>query len=176
MIREHFTEVRVVGHKINERIIKQENMHLEAQSLAALLAKMKAESLAKKYSNHLIIGSDQVLHCQKKKFDKPKNLQEARKNLLSLRGKVHNLASSIFVMNRGKPYFGETKTAKLIFKEISIQEIDDYLKENKKCAMESVGSYRIEDNKKYKFLEIVNGDEETIKGFPLKNFLNKLQK
>lgn len=103
-------------------------------------------------------------------------MQEAKKNLLSLRGKVHNLTSSIFVMNRGKPYFSETKTAKLIFKEISIQEIDDYLKENKKQAMESVGSYRIEDNKKYKFLEIVNGDEETIKGFPLKNFLNKLQK
>ncbi len=176
MIRYHFKNAQIVGHKIDEKMIKQQNKKLDAQNLVALLAKVKAESLADEFADHVIIGSDQILHCNKKKFDKPKDLKEARNNLLDLRGKCHYLESSIFVIKKGKPYFSETKTAQLIFKKISTDKIDEYLNKNKKHVMESVGSYRIEDNKKYKFLEIVSGDEETIKGFPLTNFLNKLRK
>ena len=69
-------------------------------------------------------------------------------------------------------YFEETKEAELLFKNISPKKIEDYLKENKDALM-SVGSYRIEDNCKYNFLEVLKGDHETIIGFPLKNLKNK---
>ena len=43
-------------------------------------------------------------------------------------------------------------------------------------TLSCVGSYKIEDNNKYKFLEIVKGDEESIVGFPIKKFIQKIRK
>ena len=62
------------------------------------------------------------------------------------------------------------------FKTITEQQLDTYLNENNKTALTTVGSYKIEDNEKYKFIKIISGDIETIKGFPLKNFLEKMGK
>ena len=56
------------------------------------------------------------------------------------------------------------------------KKIDEYLSEQKKEVLKSVGSYRIEDNSKYNFLKILKGDYETIIGFPLKNFIKKFMK
>ena len=69
--------------------------------------------------------------------------------------------------------FEETKKAEMLFKKISQIRIEEYLMEKKKDVLMSVGSYRIEDNKKYNFLRVLKGDHETIIGFPLKNLKNK---
>ena len=39
-------------------------------------------------------------------------------------------------------------------------------------ALSCVGSYKIEDNNKHKFIEIVDGNLETIIGFPAKNLID----
>ena len=76
-------------------------------------------------------------------------------------------------MKNQKPYFEETKEAEVLFKNVSQIRIEKYLTEKKKEVLVSVGSYRIEDNKKYNFLKILEGDYETIIGFPLINLKNK---
>ena len=47
---------------------------------------------------------------------------------------------------------------------------------NKTAALSSVGSYKIEDNKKFNFLKIKSGDLETILGFPIESFIEKVCK
>ena len=64
----------------------------------------------------------------------------------------------------------------MLFKKISQKKIDEYLSQQNKEVLKSVGSYRIEDNSKYNFLKILKGDYETIIGFPLKNFIKKFMK
>ena len=72
-----------------------------------------------------------------------------------------------------KSSFEETKEAEIFFRNVSQVRIEEYLRKNKKDVLMSVGSYRIEDNKKYNFLKILKGDHETIIGFPLKNLKSK---
>ena len=48
--------------------------------------------------------------------------------------------------------------------------------QKKQTALSCVGSYKIEENKKYNFLEVVQGDMETIMGFPINNFLERIRK
>ena len=128
------------------------------------------------YSKNVVIGSDQVLVCEGKLIDKPENLSDAKENLINLIGKRHTLISSLYVIKNKKFYFEETKEAEMLFKKIPRKKIDDYLSEQKKEVLKTVGSYRIEDNSKYNFLKILKGDYETILGFPLKNFIKKFMK
>ena len=173
-LKKHFRKAIAVQHKVDEMEIKRKNKDLSFEDLVKLLAKRKAQSIMEDYPGGIVIGSDQLLVCDGKLFNKSRNISEARSNLIKLKGKKHTLISSTYAMKNQKPYFEETKQAKVLFKNVSQIRIEEYLTEKKKEVLMSVGSYRIEDNKKYNFLKILEGDYETIIGFPLINLKNKL--
>ena len=175
-LKQHLDRILVVRHKVDEKKIKDEFIETNFTDLVRLLAKKKAESVMEDYSKNIIIGSDQILVCEGKLINKSENLSDAKNNLINLRGKRHTLISSLYVIKNKKFYFEETKKAEMLFKKISQKKIDEYLSEQKKEVLKSVGSYRIEDNSKYNFLKILKGDYETIIGFPLKNFIKKFMK
>ena len=172
-LKKYFRRAIAVQHKVDEIEIKKENKDLDFRDLVKLLAKRKAQSIMKNYPESIIIGSDQLLVCDGKLFNKSKNISEARSNLIKLKGKKHRLISSTYAMKNQKPYFEETKEAEMLFKNVSQLSIEEYLMEKEKEVLMSVGSYRIEDNKQYNFLKILKGDHETIIGFPLINLKNK---
>ena len=172
-LKKYFRKAIAVQHKVDEMEIKRKNKDLSFEDLVKLLAKRKAQSITGDYHEGIVIGSDQLLVCDGKLFNKSKNISEARSNLIKLRGKKHRLISSTYAMKNQKPYFEETKEAEVLFKNVSQIRIEKYLTEKKKEVLVSVGSYRIEDNKKYNFLKILKGDHETIIGFPLINLKNK---
>ena len=176
MIKKTFNNVKITEHKINEVEEKEKKKNLDGKKLAKHLAKIKAKSVTSETKNSYIIGCDQILECNKKTISKPSSLKEAKKNLLFLTGKNHELHTCIYVLKDTKEFFVEQTTSKLYFKKISEAEIDKYIKENKKTVLSCVGSYKIENNKKYKYLEIIKGDKESIVGFPIKNFLDKIKK
>ena len=175
-LKQHLDRILVVRHKVDEKKIKDEFIETNFTGLVRLLAKKKAESVMEDYSKNIIIGSDQILVCEGKLINKSENLSDAKNNLINLRGKRHTLISSLYVVKNKKFYFEETKKAEMLFKKISQKKIDEYVSQQNKEVLKSVGSYRIEDNSRYNFLKILKGDYETIIGFPLKNFIRKFMK
>ncbi len=175
IIRQYFSNVIIKDHKINEQTIKTKSQNLPPEKLVIYLAKEKARSLLKYYKETIIIGSDQILICKNKRIDKARNLEEAKKKLFFMRGNEHALLSAIYVFKNGKFFFKELKKATLYFRNIIDKEIEKYLEKNNESALRSVGAYRIEENNKHNFVKIISGDIETIKGFPVKNFINKLR-
>ncbi len=147
---------------------------LEPEKLSSDLAKQKALSLKTKYPNDIIIGSDQVLVCDKIIISKPKTLKKAKENLLFLKNKTHKLYSSIYVIKRGEQFFSHLKVAKIFFKNVSDSILNKYISNNKETVLSTVGSYKIEENSKFNFIKILSGDRETILGFPLEDFIKKL--
>tara|TARA_B100001248_G_scaffold259867_1_gene246793 strand:+ start:1273 stop:1857 length:585 start_codon:yes stop_codon:yes gene_type:complete len=166
-------DFEVRPHKIDESIIKKKKTSY--LKIVEELAEAKAHSVVEK-ENEFIIGSDQILVCEEKLIDKPKTVSEAKSNLLFLKNKEHKLISSIAVIYNEIIIFRETKEAKLKMKNISEVDIDAYLSKNIKTALSCVGSYKIEENKRYNFLEVIHGDMETIIGFPVNNFIEKIRK
>ena len=175
-LKQHLDTILVVRHKVDEKKIKDEFIETNFTDLVRLLAKKKAESVMEDYSKNIIIGSDQILVCEGKLINKSESLSDAKNNLINLRGKRHTLISSLYVIKNKKFYFEETKKAEMLFKKISQKKIDEYVSQQNKEVLKSVGSYRIEDNSRYNFLKILKGDYETIIGFPLKNFIRKFMK
>ena len=166
-------EFEVRPHKIDEKTIKEKK--ITYMKIVEELAEAKARSVIEK-ENEIIIGSDQILICEERLIDKPETISEAKSNLLFLKNKKHKLISSVAVIHNKTIIFRETKNAKLKMKNISEVDIDEYLSKNKQTALSCVGSYKIEENKKYDFLEVVQGDMETIIGFPINNFIERIRK
>ena len=160
-------------HKIDESIIKKKKLHFT--KIVETLAKLKAQSVIEN-KEELIIGSDQILICESQLIDKPRTINEAKRNLIFLRNKKHKLISSVVVIYRDEIVFKETKEAILQMKNISDNDIEIYLAKNKETALNCVGSYKIEENSKYNFLEEIEGDLETIIGFPASKFIERIKK
>ena len=160
-------------HKIDESIIKKKKLHFT--KIVETLAKLKAQSVIEN-KDELVIGSDQILICESKLIDKPRTINEAKRNLIFLRNKKHKLISSVVVIYRDEIVFKETKEAILQMKNISDNDIEIYLAKNKETALNCVGSYKIEENNKYNFLEVIKGDLETIIGFPASKFIERIKK
>ncbi len=170
-IKKFIKEVKMIDHLVKEEKIKEKIKN--PNKLALTLAKEKAASVRHMFPEDMIIGSDQVLVCDHTIMSKPKNHNDAIKNLLFLRNKKHFLVSSIFVFKGTKIFFKQVKKAQLVFKDISKEEIERYVNNNENTVFSTVGSYKIEENNKHKFLDVITGDTDVIIGFPIKDFIRK---
>ncbi len=175
MVKKFFNNIRIEKHNVDEQLEKNNKRDLKPEELAKHLAMKKAQSISNIFNDKYIIGCDQILECEGKLLNKPKDLDEAKANLLLLSGKKHKLFTCLYVLKKTKEFFVEETISHLYFKKITIQAIDKYISENIKTALSCVGSYKIEDNDKYNFLEIIEGNKEAIVGFPIKNLIKKFQ-
>ena len=166
-------DFEVRPHKVDERVIKKKK--ITYREIVEELAETKARSVVEK-ENEVIIGSDQILICEERLVNKPETISEAKNNLLFLKDKEHKLISSVAVIYNENIIFRETKKATLKMRNISEVDIDEYLSKNKQTALSCVGSYKIEENEEYNFLEVIRGDMETIIGFPVNNFIERIRK
>ena len=173
VLKKYFASVLTISHKIDEEKFKKSQK--KPEEIVLDIAKKKALSVVKDFKEEMIIASDQILVCAKKIWSKPKNLEAAKKKLLFLKNKTHQLYSSIYVVNKQKFYFKQVKVASVFFADLTQDEIDSYIKANKKTVLSTVGSYKIEENAKYKFISIIKGEIETILGFPIKDFIEKIK-
>jgi septum formation protein len=68
---------------------------------AQRLACEKAITIAKKFTNAVVIGSDQVAHCQGIRLDKPGNAENALRQLLLQRGNTSEFHTAVCVASEG---------------------------------------------------------------------------
>jgi len=167
-------KAKYIRHRINENKEIQRYKGTKS-SLARYLAKKKVESIEKKYNRSLIIGSDQIILCKNDLINKPNTEKEAIKNLLLLQGDSHKLVSAICVLTPEGEYKTIEDQAKVYMRKVKTPDIETYVKNNKSIAYSTSGSYKIE-NDKLKCIKKVEGERETILGFPIKKILPLLKK
>ncbi len=159
-------------HNIAESRLKTELMVAKKtnRQIALALATAKANSISKSFPRDLIIGSDQILVCEKKIFNKPRNRKEAFNQLSLLTGKQHKLLSAVCVVLNQKRLWFCVKTASLRMKKHGTDVLRKYFQELKKNQGYSVGVYRYEIDNGALF-DWVKGKRETILGMPTKELL-----
>ena len=140
--------------------------HAKPRDIAAALAEMKARKLAEKNPTALVLGCDQVLALKDQLFSKPESIEEARQQLVLLRGQTHQLISALVLYDQGKPIWRHVATASLTMREVSDSYLDAYLARNWHSIQHSVGGYKLEEEGIRLFTALV-GDYFTILGLPL---------
>ena len=170
-----------VGFSIEPAGVDEAAIKREAQcggesaiGVAVILATEKARAVSERDPDSLVIGADQLLASGAVWFDKPRDLGEAREQLLGLRGRTHVLATAVCVAQNGVPVWRATSTPELTMRRFSEKFLDEYLAAEGEALLGSVGAYRLESRGVQLFSRI-RGDYFAILGLPLLELLGFLR-
>ena len=165
-------DVRPAG--IDERSVEAREQNRNPAEVARILARAKAEAVSAAMPGRLVLGADQTLTLDGRRFSKPVDGDAAREQLTALRGKTHQLHSGIAMMRDGALMFEHIATASLTMCKFSDAFLEAYLDTAGSAACASVGAYQIESTGIHLF-EKIEGDYFTILGLPLLPLLDYLR-
>lgn len=136
----------------------EEDMTLDflPSELVQHLALGKAQAVATKYSDALVIGGDTIVVVDQHRLGKPHTPERAREMLELLRARTHQVMTGHAIIDTTS---GESKTAVSIsnvtFKNYTDKEIDDYVKTGE--PIDRAGAYAIQGYASL-FTEKIEGD------------------
>jgi septum formation protein len=144
-------------------------------AIAALLAREKASVIAGRNRGCLVLGADQTLSLDGRRFTKPADRAAARAQLRALSGRTHELYSAIAFVQDGTVLFEYVGVARLTMRAVSDRFLDDYLDAIGDAATASVGAYQLE-GLGIQLFERLDGDYFTVLGLPLTTALDFLRR
>ena len=170
---------RVEPSNVDEDSVKESLLKEKATPtlISKNLAELKANKISQKFINEIVLGADSVIDLEGEIISKPNNRIEALQTLQKLNGKTHQLVSSVCISRGGSMIWNHTDKASLTMKNMSISELEAYLKKISDKALYTYNVYQIEGEGKKLFSKI-EGDKNTIMGLPvkqIKEYLNRLK-
>jgi len=142
---------------------------------ALMLASAKAEDVSRTKPDALVIGGDQILALEDITLHKAKNRDEARRTLLSLRGRTHALHASVALATGGKTVWTYVDTAGMSVCDFSDAWLENYLDVAGEALTACVGAYEFE-GQGVQLFERVEGSYFTVLGLPLLPLLAELRR
>ena len=141
---------------------------------AVLLADAKARAVARRRPDALVIGSDQLMVCEGRWFDKPTDMVEAESHLRSLSGRTHQLVNGTVAWRGGQRIWQNAAVAMLTVRVLGDAFIAAYLAAEGDALLATVGAYRMEGLGMQLF-SAVEGEHSTILGLPMLPLLGFLR-
>lgn len=179
-IRSRLLEAAKVPHIIHAAAIDEDayRQSLQTEGAAAIamattLAEMKAQRVSRRYSDHLVIGCDQILEFEDQAYAKVSDIEAARKFLQRLRGHTHQLHSAAVVCENSNPIWRAVSSARVTFRSFSDAYLEDYLQRSGSKLLASVGCYHIE-GEGIRLVADLSGDFYAVLGLPMTALLGYL--
>tara|TARA_B100000767_G_scaffold197821_1_gene184794 strand:+ start:65 stop:652 length:588 start_codon:yes stop_codon:yes gene_type:complete len=168
---------KVEPSNIDEETIKKSLLKENATPtiISKNLAELKANKISMKFINEIVLGADSVIDYEGEIISKPQNRNEALNILQKLNGKTHQLVSSVCISRGGSMIWNFTDKASLTMKNMSLLELEFYLKKISDTALYAYNVYQIEGEGRSLFSKI-EGDEDTIMGLPIKQIKEYLDR
>lgn len=161
---------------IDERAVEAtlDGSGLTPADRAQILAEAKALDVSGRNGEALVIGSDQILSLDGEILHKPADMEAARRRLLALSGRTHELHSAVVLARGDETLWRHVSTARLTMRPLEPAFIGRHLAMVGQAALSSVGAYQIE-GPGIQLFEKIEGDHFTIVGLPLLPLLGKLR-
>ena len=144
----------------------------DPKSIVESLARSKAQWVAEKNPDAVVIGADTMVFCGGEPMGKPKNAEEARRMLEMLSGREHEVYTGVAVISP-EGVFADAECTKVRFAAMSQEEIEGYIA-TKDCY-DKAGAYGIQGYAS-RFIEGIDGDYFNVVGLPLRLTYLLLQK
>lgn len=146
-----------------------------AEQTSWRLSRIKAQVVAQRFPDALIIGSDQVALLEGQQLGKPMNHENAVKQLRAMRGKTVTFYTALSLLNAAN---GEIQTdvaiTRVTFRNLSDEEIERYLL--KEQPYHCAGSAKSEGLGIALIQRIEGDDPNALIGLPLIKLVGMLEK
>ena len=169
ILEKHNISCDVRPSNIDEDMVKESLLNEKAspEIISKNLAELKANRVSAKKQDEIVLGADSVIDLDGELISKPESREQAMKILKKLNGKSHFLISSVCVSKNGSMIWNHTDKAKLSMKNLSDDELKNYLSKIPDETLYAYNVYQIEGIGRNLFASI-EGDEDTIMGLPVK--------
>jgi septum formation protein len=160
---------------INERAVETQSAITAPDAIALHLARAKALAVSALMPGRVVLGADQTLALDERRFSKPHNTDDAAAQLTTLAGRTHELHSAVVLARGPDIVFSHVAQARLTMRPLSAAFITAYLAQAGDAVFASVGAYQLEALGVHLF-EAIEGDHFTILGLPLLPLLMYLRR
>ena len=173
-------ENEVIVSRVDEDEIKKALINEGAGplSISKNLAEIKSLKVSNNNTDRLVLGADSVISLNEELINKPNSREEALSILKKLNNSKHYLISSACISKNGSMIWNHTDTSELKMKNLSENELQNYLKKIDTKTLLAYGVYQIEADG-LELFEYVKGDKDSIMGLPVKeiiNYINQFKK
>lgn len=150
------------------------DLPLRPLELAKHLSCKKAEAVADKHRNAIVIAADTFIVFKDRLLGKPRNEKDAVRMLMMLNGKAHTVITGFTIIDTGnnKTLSGSVSTI-VYFKKLSREEISAYVRS--KEPLDKAGAYAVQGLGAV-FIEKIKGDFFNVMGLPLCALSESLKK
>jgi septum formation protein len=152
-------EVIVAG--IDESLQPEE----DAATYVQRLARSKAEAVAERLEEGLVLGADTTVVIEGQILGQPEDDADAKRMLRLLNGKWHEVLTGVALVRVGGESRVAYETTRVRFAEMSESEIDWYVSTGEPFG--KAGAYAIQ-GKASLFIEEIQGDYFNIMGLPIR--------
>ena len=139
---------------------------MDATDIAEVLALAKAREVSSRFAGKLIIGADQTLGLDGELLHKPADMEDARRRLLQLSGRTHQLNSAVCVVRDDEVLWSHVEICRVHFRDLDPGFVGRHMAQVREAALSSVGAYHIE-GRGAQLVEKIEGDFFSVMGLPL---------
>jgi len=155
-----------VPPEIDERAVEAALDESAPAAIAIGLAQAKALAVSRERPGRLVLGSDSLVTCDGRRFDKPASRAEAAEHLAWFSSRTIALHSAAAVARDNTIVWSAGDVARLAVRSLSAKFIEAYLDAEWPAVSHCVGVFRIE-GPGVQLFESIEGDHFTVLGMPL---------
>lgn len=153
-----------IAHRVEISLVDESSVQGSAQDLSRTLAEVKAMEVSLRFAKEACLGYDTIVFLDNEPFGKPVSERDARRMLVSLRGKTHEVSTGFALCQNGDLICSGEERTKVRFVNFSEAELDDYIASGE--PMDKAGSYGIQ-GRGARLVESVQGCFYNVVGLPV---------
>lgn len=163
-------EFKIIPSEIEEKL----NPRFQPRKQVEVLSEQKAQEVAAKQKDAIVIGVDTMVAYKNEVIGKPKDEKDAKFILKRLSGKKHTVVTAFTIIDtKAKKSVTKSVETNIWFRKITEAEIRSYIKKEK--PFDKAGAYGMQSLGAV-FVEKVEGDFLGAVGLPLFTLAKELKK
>lgn len=143
------------------------------QDIPILNARLKADAIAEKYPDSLVLAADTVVEFDRRHFNKPDDEEQAFEMLTTLSGQEHQVVTGVCLQRRSKKILITfADISRVQFKKYDIDTVKQYMEIVN--VMDKAGAYAVQEHCSL-IVEKIVGSTTNVMGLPSEKLKEALQ-